>query len=330
MRSRPNPTIVDVARVAGVSKSLVSLAIRGDAGVSSESRARILKVADELGYRSNRWARSLVRGRSQLVGVLLTDLKSAYHTDVVVGVEDAAAERTLEVVISHGRRDSATLAARLDSLVRLGVDALVVVSAHAPMSALAAAAEAVPTVVVGRPRRLPATVSRVCNDDEAGARLAVEHLLARGHDRIGYLQSSDSAAALARRDAYRSAVEEAGLPVTVLDEPDDLARPAGADLTAVFASNDRGAAAVLGWAYDAGRRVPDDLAVVGYDDTDLAVTLRPTLTSIAQPRLDMGRRALEIVAGGEVVRETFPPHLVARSSTGSVVTASAAPVGARS
>lgn len=315
MRSRSTPTIIDVARAAGVSKSLVSLAVRGEPGVSTESRTRILKIAEDLGYRSNRWASSLVRGRSQLIGVLLTDLRSAYHTDVVIGVEDAAAEQGLETVVSHGRRDPGTLAARLDSLVRLGVDAVVVVSAHAPMSALAQAAESVPVVVVGRPRRLPATVSRVCNDDEAGARLAVEHLIAQGHERIAYLQASESAAALARRDAYRKVLEEHALPTTVLSDPADLSVSEDEPVTAVFASTDLGAGAVLGWAYDAGCRVPEDLAVVGYDDTDLAVTLRPTLTSVAQPRLAMGRRALEIVSGEEIVREVFPPTLVVRRSS---------------
>ena len=85
------PTIVDVARAAGVSKSLVSAALRGERGVSAASRSRILAAADELGYRSNGWAQRLVSGRSSLVGVLLTDLRNAYQTDIVNGIEDAAA-----------------------------------------------------------------------------------------------------------------------------------------------------------------------------------------------------------------------------------------------
>ncbi|NLE98162.1 MAG: LacI family transcriptional regulator, partial [Propionibacterium sp.] len=120
MRNRT--TIVDVARVAGVSKSLVSLAIRDDPGVSEETRARILRVAEDLGYRSNLWARSLVQGSTGLVGVLLTDLSNDYHTDVVIGLEDAATERGLGVLIGHGRRDAERLTAQLDRFVQLGVD----------------------------------------------------------------------------------------------------------------------------------------------------------------------------------------------------------------
>lgn len=315
MPSRP-VTIVDVARQAGVSKSLVSLAIRNDPGVSARTRQRILQVADELGYRSNMWARSLVRGQTQLIGVLLTDLRNAYHTDIVVGVEDAAAERDFHVVISHGRRDPALLASQLDSLVSLGVDGIVVISAHTPREALAQAVRTTPVVVVGRPADLPERVSQIRNDDAAGARLAVEHLLGLGHRRISYLQASGSLAARVRRDSYRETMEDAGLPGQVL-EPDgfDAALASADRFTAVFASNDRGAAEALGQIHDAGLRVPADVAVVGYDDTDLARLMRPKLTSIGQPRLEMGRRALEIVCSGDVVREVFPPVLVPRSST---------------
>lgn len=317
MRRRSNPTIIDVAEAAGVSKSLVSLAIRGDAGVSEGTRARILQVADELGYRSNRWASSLVRGRSQLVGVLLTDLRNAYHTDVVVGVEDAATDLGLEVIVSHGRRDPDLLTERLESLLRLGVDGIVVVSAHTPPEVLAKAAAQTPTVVVGRPRTLPEGVSQVSNHDELGARLAVEHLVGLGHRRIAYLQASDSPAAVARRTSYEEALQAHGLGSQVLrmgELPRLADRGPGAP-TAVFASNDRGAALVLGEAHDLGLSIPGDLAVMGYDDTELARLVRPMLTSVAQPRLTLGRRAMEIIQADEVVREVHPPELVVRAST---------------
>lgn len=309
-------TIVDIARQAGVSKSLVSLAIRNDPGVSSKTRERILQVADDLGYRSNTWARSLVRGRTQLIGILLTDLRNAYHTDVVTGVEDEAARLGLQALISHGRREPRVLAQRLEAMVELGMEGIVVVSAHVPPGALSDAARHSPVVVVGRPPELPAGISQVHNDDEAGARLAVEHLLGQGHERIAYLQASTSPAALARRDAYRAVLEEHGLGPRVVSHEqlcDVLTTPDRP--TAVLASNDRGAATVLGVAHDLGLRVPDDVAVVGYDDTELARLLRPELTSIAQPRTDMGRRALELLRGGEVTHEVHQPWLVPRASS---------------
>jgi len=307
-------TIVDVARAAGVSKSLVSVALRNDPGVGPATRQRILRVADELGYRSNLWARSLVQGSTNLVGVLLADLGNAYHTDVVIGVEDAAAEQGLGVVISHGRGDSERMAAQLGRLVQLGVDGVVIVSAHTPPGALAEAARVMPVVVVGRPAMLPESVSGISNDDELGGRLAVTHLVDGGRSRVAFLQMSGSTSALARRDSYLRVVEERSLPATVLS-PAGLDADALRGVDAVFASNDRGAVQLLAAAHDAGVSVPTELAVVGYDDTDLARLVRPQLSSIAQPRLEMGRRALEILQGGEVVRETHAPHLVVRASS---------------
>ncbi|MDO5495928.1 MAG: LacI family DNA-binding transcriptional regulator [bacterium] len=299
-----------MARAAGVSKSLVSLAIRDGAGVSPQTRERILEVADRLGYRSNQWAQSLVRGRSHLVGVLLTDLRNPYHTDVVVGVEDAAAEQEMEVLISHGRRDPALLAERVRSLLRLGVDGLVVVSAHTPPEALAEAVRTTPVVVIGRPASVPDGISQLCNDDAAGARLAVEHLVGLGHESIVYLQNSRSVAARARGEAYEVVMRERGLAPRVIGDVEELGAA-----SAVFASNDRGAVAMLGALHDSGLRVPEDVAVVGYDDTDLATIVRPQLTSVAQPRGEMGRRAMEILASDVVVREMLQPELVVREST---------------
>src|SRR5699024_9714021 len=124
------PTIVDVARAAGVSKSLVSAALRGEHGVSVASRDRIVRAAEGLGYRTNGWAQRLVSGRSDLVGVLLTDLRNVYQTDVVNGIEDAAHDAGFDVILSHGRRDPALLETRLQGLIDLGVDAVIAVTGH--------------------------------------------------------------------------------------------------------------------------------------------------------------------------------------------------------
>lgn len=319
-----------MARAAGVSKSLVSLAIRGDAGVGSATREHILSVAHEIGYRSNLWARSLVRGRSQLVGVLLNDLHNTYHTDIVHGIEDAAAEQGLGVIISHGRREATVLAQRLEDVLALGVDGIVVISALLDPQLLRDAARRKPTVVVGRPPALPDTVGGVANHDERGARLAVEHLTSLGHRRIAHLTHSNRAAATARKQSYLDLMtalgyaegiqvldSEAGGETELLDSI--LVRRADAP-TAVFASNDRRAASILGGALDAGLRVPEDLSIVGYDNTDLAASVRPGLTSVDQPRLAMGRLAMDILTemlgGADARHEVVEPTLVVRGSTG--------------
>ena len=314
------PTIVDVARAAGVSKSLVSAALRGERGVSSASRSRILAAADELGYRSNGWAQRLVSGRSSLVGVLLTDLRNAYQTDVVNGIEDAAAAAGFDVVLSHGRRDRELLRERLAGLTALGVDAVIAVTGHLDADDLAALADRVPIVVVGRPASVPDAAGWIRNDDETGARLAVAHLQEREHDRIAYVHGSSRPASIARRDAYRALVDEAR-EYNVHD--DGIARllneVAAGGPTAAFAANDRIAAQIVAEAIDRGIRVPHDLAVVGYDNTELADLVRPGLTSVDQPRGKMGAaamaQALGLIEGGQPEREVASPTLVVRGSS---------------
>lgn len=310
-----------------MSKSLVSLAIRGDAGVSASTRERILETARRLGYRSNSWARSLARGRSQLVGVLVNDLRSAYHVDVVRGIEDAALRDELRIVLSDGRRDAAVTGTRIHDLLQLGVDGVVVVSGQVEAHALEVSAARCPVVVVGRPRDVPAGVAQVSNDDRAGARLAIQHLVALGHRRIVHMTHSTRPAASDRRAAFLGTLAELGLETagSVLAAGDTqrliaavVARTADAP-TAVFARNDRTAVRLMGEAIDAGLRIPDDLSVVGYDNTDMAAIVRPRLTSVDQPRPAMGELAMSLLAdlmsGAPARREIVQPELIVRGST---------------
>lgn len=321
------PTILDVARAAGVSKSLVSIAIRGEQGVSERTRAHVLEVAGRLGYRSNAWARNLAGGRSGLLGVLLNDLGSGYHTDVVLGIEEAADREGLMVVIANGGRDAHRLGSRLDGLVELGVDGIVVVSGQTPREQLTSAARRVPLVVVGRLSVEGTQAGQVANDDREGARLAVLHLASLGHRRIAHLTASDRPAAADRRAAHLETLERLGLASAGVFEDDangiDALLAAAREPdgpTAVFTSTDRLAARLLGRAVDAGLRIPQDLSIVGYDNTDLAASVRPALTSIDQHRQQLGARAvaqlLERLRGEAAPsREVLTPTLIVRAST---------------
>ena len=320
------PTIVDVAAAAGVSKSLVSLALRGDRGVSEATSARILAAAERLGYRSNTLARSLVQGRTMMLGVLLTDLANPYHTEVVAGVEESADAEGFTVLLAHGQRDRARLARQLDALLRLNVDGVVVVSSWLEPRALADAAGRIPVVMVGRPEEFAPGVDTVANDDRAGAEAAVRHLAGLGHERIAHLSGTGRPASRARRRGYQETMEGLGLAghVTVReidDAPHGRERAAdallGTEPTAVFAVNDLAALAVLDRAYAAGTT---GLSVVGYDNTFLAQTVRPRLTSVDQPRSVMGNLAVRLLSermGGrtEDRHEVLVPRLVVRDST---------------
>ncbi|MBO0608321.1 LacI family DNA-binding transcriptional regulator [Myceligenerans salitolerans] len=325
MRSRP--TIVDVAARAGVSKSLVSLALRGDDGVSPATRERILAAADELGYRSNALARALRQHRTMLLGVVVGSLDNPYHTEVVESVERAAERHGLSVLLAHGARRAGRMAARLDALGDLDVDGLVVVSSWADPELLQAAARRAPVAMVGRSLEPVAGIDSVNNDDERGAALAVGHLVAAGHERIAHLTSSRRPAGLARRAGYEHAMASHGLDrhVRVIERGRD--EPAGPGLdaaladgcSAVFARNDVEAFDALDHAWDRGIDVPAGLAVVGYDDSALALRARPRLTSVHQPRAEMGALAVELLrerwAGRTADRhEVLTPRLVVRAS----------------
>lgn len=330
-RADRSPTIHDVAKAAGVSKSAVSLAIRNQRGVSETTREHILSIAQDLGYRSNVWARSLVQGRTGLVGILLQDLGDNYHRDVTAGVEDAAAEADLRLVLAHGRRDAGRLQAELDSLLALGVEGVVIVSSWMPPQYLERIARRVPLVVVGRLPHQVSGIDTVANCDETGTRMAVEHLIDQGHTRIAHLTASSRPAAMHRRAAFSSIMRnvlpgvdpqiegpeqlEAAVKYLVFQIQQEAAAP-----TAVFTQNDRVASELMGACLDDGLRLPEHLSIVGYDNSTMCHVMRPQLTSVDQPRLEMGRMALELlherISGRtEDQHLTCSPQLIRRDST---------------
>lgn len=326
------PTIIDVARAAGVSKSLVSLALSNKPGVSEASRQKIEAAAARIGYTSNTWARSLVRGRTRLIGVVTTDVSSSYNADVVVGIEDEAIAEDYEVLLTHGRRDPQHLARGVERMLQLGVDGMIIVSSRVPSDVLAAAAKRRPVVVVGRPAEPGDLVDVIHNDDELGGRLAVEHLHAVGHRRIGFIATSNQAAVRARGAAYEATLRELEVdyrwswPAAQQQDP-DFARRVVASMaesaeapSALFISTDGTAVRLMGAALDRGLRVPEDLALVGYNNSTLAAAVRPGLTSVHQPRSAMGQRAMQYLLerlDGRTAqrRHVMRPELVVRASS---------------
>jgi len=314
------PTILDVAARAGVSKSLVSLALRGDAGVGSGARARILQAADDLGYRSNTLARALRQKRTMLVGVVLSSLDNPYHTEVVAAVEQAAEAAGLSVLLAHGSRDRGRLSGRVDALLDLNVDGLVVVSSWLEAPTLQAAARRAPVVMVGRSLEPVPGIDSVNNDDELGARLVVDHLVGTGRQRILHVSSSTRPAGVARRLGYETAMRAHDLERFIQVAAPDRLGAHLADHDAVFARNDVEAFDVLDHALDGGLSVPGELAIVGYDNSALALRARPRLTSVHQPRDLMGARAVQLLTerlGGrtEDRHDVLAPTLVVRGTT---------------
>ena len=315
-----------MARAAGVSPAAASMALNDRAGISPGTRERVREAARRLGYGRRRRA-------TTLFGVLPTDLGNPYHTDVIAGIEETAESLGAGVVIAHGRRDGAHMGRQLQRLLDLEVDGIIAVTTWLPPSALERTARSVPVVVIGRMQDPVPGTDVVITDDTEGAALAVRHLVEAGHRRLAHVTLSSRPGPAARRTGFLAETARLGLAdaVSVIG-PDSAAegidlllrdlRRGGVDApTAVFAANDIAAVQVLHRAADLGVEVPGRLSVVGYDSSAVALTVRPHLTSVNQPRQQMGRIAARMLQERREGRRTdsrsvAEPVLRVRGSTG--------------
>ncbi len=326
------PTMEDVAARAGVSRALVSLVMNNSPKVSETRRSAVLRAAEELGYQPHVMARSLASRTSTVLGVMVNDLRNAFFADVVEGLDAAAQAAGFDLILNTGGRSPARESNALRSLLSFRPAGIILLSPVVPASAIEAAAEQCPVVLVSRTSRAP-KVDTVNDDGEAGSVLAVDHLVSLGHRRIAHLDGGGAAGAAPRRRGFQAAMRRHGLePIVVRSEHTDtagekavrelLSTYSRAELpTALVAGNDFNAVGAISALEEAGLRVPEDVSVVGYDNTSLAALRHLSLTTVDQPRTEMGRLAFEALAErvrgerGEPVRHLLHPSLVVRSTT---------------
>jgi DNA-binding LacI/PurR family transcriptional regulator len=325
----------DVARAAGVSRALVSLVMRGSPKVSDERRDRVLRAAQELGYRPNAMARGLASRRTRTVGVLLNELHNPFYAEIMDGIDDSAADHGYRVLIGTAGRRPGGEQATLETFLELRADGVVLVGPRLPTRSILAIAALTPVVLVARDIR-SAHVDSIKSDERAGARQVVRHLVELGHRRITHVDGGTGAGAGSRREGYRQAMREHGLAREIRILSGDYTDVAGAEAaarllesgelpTAVFAANDLVAAGLIDRLEDDGLRVPEDVSVIGYDNTFLAALHHVSLTTVDQPRPEMGRRAMEVLVERMEGVRTVPmhvrvtPQLVVRGSTGPPV-----------
>ncbi len=330
-------TMLDVAERAGVSRALVSIVFRDAPGASEATRVRVRAAAEELGYRPDQRARLLGRHRTRTVGVVF-GLHHEFHGRVVEDLYRAAEPTGYELALgaSAPSRDEAQ-AAR--ALLDYRCEALVLLGPTLSVAALEELAATVPVVVVARAVR-SRTLDVVRTDDVAGARMATDHLLDRGHTAVTHVDGGRAPGAAERRRGYRAALAARGLAdaaVVVpggLDEASgeaaaaDLLRTSGRPVTAITAFNDHCATGLLFAARARGVQVPEDLSLVGYDDSAVARLHSVSLTTVAQDSPALAGAALELALSrledgppgtGDTSRSrrevVVPPRLVVRGTT---------------
>jgi DNA-binding LacI/PurR family transcriptional regulator len=334
--SRTPSTLDQVARAAGVSRATASRVFSGNPAVSAEARAAVERAAAELGYVPNRAARSLAAGRSESVGVVIPEPGSRLFLDPLLprllgGIGAELSASGLQMVLFAPQ--SAADVARLEQYLIGGhVDAVLLLALHEsdtlPSRLLA---RGVPMVFGGRPRQT-LDVSFVDVDNQAGGRAATEHLIAQGRRRIAHLAGPSHVPSTRERlQGFREAMWNAALRSDIVDGG-DLDRDAGEmamgrllalghEVDAVFAASDAMAAGAM-WALQVlGRRVPDDVAVIGFDDSPIASATQPPLSSVKQPVEEMGRQMARLVLSMSAVRGqsakqlVLSPELAVREST---------------
>lgn len=309
-RQHRRVTISDVATRAGVSPMTVSRVINGETNVREETRDAVRQAISDLGYSPNKAARSLASAAQVRIGLLYTNPSSAYLSAMLLGVLEQARQSDTQVVVVECELGPDAIDA-IRKLMQDGLDGILLAP---PLSDDDAALELLrehdmPAVTIGT-QRIEENVPSVGIDDRRAAREMTRHLVSLGHRRIGFIVGSPEQLASERRLAgFREAMGEAGLEVderlvvqgrfsyrSGLEAADRLlaARPRP---TAIFASNDDMAAATVATAHRRQLEVPGDLSVCGFDDTLLATTIWPEITTIRQPIADMSRTAIELLEG---------------------------------
>jgi LacI family transcriptional regulator len=322
--------IREVARHAGVSNATVSNVLNRPDVVAPATRQRVLAAIEELGFVRNESARQLRAGRSRVIAYVVLDAANPFFTDVARGVEDAAREAGLALFLCNSASDDGREREYLELLHEQRVEGILIT----PVDAERLTDRGTPVVLVDRESN--GTYCSVAVDDVLGGELAVTHLIENGHRRIAMVGGPLSIQQVRdRREGAMRALANAGLPADALTflETKSLqvaeGRGAGERLvglpasrrpTAAFCANDLLALGLLQSMTQQGLKVPDDLAVVGYDDIEFAAAAAVPLTSVRQPREQLGRTAATLLlAENEPDHEhrhvKFQPELVVRASS---------------
>jgi LacI family transcriptional regulator len=327
-------TIADVATHAGVSKTTVSHVLSGNRPVSRDTRSRVELAIEELGYRPDGIARSLRTRRTHMVALIIPDITNPFYPALARGLEQEMSGSGYRAFICNSDGETEQELGFLQDVCDRRVDGIVIDSFHLTADDVQAVAGGhVPVVWIGGSPGDRPTFDSVRSDDEHGAFAATTHLIEGGHRAIAMIDGPVGSGT-SRRHGYLRALSEADLtPVPRSPLRGDWTREAGAQAlpqllglsprpSAVFCSNDRTAIGVLDAAHEIGVRVPDDLAVVGFDDIEEAAMTTPPLTTVGNPALETGQAAARLLGDrmsgayrGPARAVTLPATLVVRATS---------------
>ena len=337
--SRQRPSIEDIARAAGVANSTVSRALHDSSLISAEVREHIQRLAGEMGYTPNGIAQSLQTKRTNTIGLVVTSIADPFFVDIVKGVEEVARPAKLSIFLSASYNDPEQEWEVIETFQRRRVDGIINASSRIGNRSMKQLANVnLPTVLINHDAEAQyELLHSVSVDDYLGAHMAVDHLLQLGHRAVGYAGLSNRPRSNRRRlEGYRDALASAGVPyrdtwVAIapaadrLHEDDVVAGQAlllpllAAKVTAIFCYNDLTAIGVLMACHKLGIAVPQELSMIGFDNIAPVQYVTPPLTTIDQPKVRLGRLAMQMVldllAGRAVQNVVLPPVLVTRAST---------------
>ena len=330
-------TLADIARKAGVSKMTVSRVISGKGQIAAETRVRVMRIIDEMGYHPNLIARSLASRRSMILGVIIPWkerlLLDNYFAQVLSGVTDVALRHNYRILLCPVEIDRNDRKQYVNITRTRLLDGLILVQTKTDDPNIDGLADSGFPFVLVNQRRNSKNCSFVDSQNIMGAQTAVRYLYDRGHRDIAFVAGSmDESNGRDRFQGYRQTLKALGLPyreerVVYGDFSEETAYRESARLfqggerpTAVFCSDDYMAIGVMRRIHESGLRVPEDIAVVGFDDIEMAAHLQPTLTTVRQQMVELGRTSADIllalIEGGRKasVRRLLPTELVKRNS----------------
>lgn len=325
-------TIEDIAKWAKVSKSTVSRVLSGHAVVAPSKQAAVLRAIEELDYRPNIFAKSLVSGRSLTVGVLTQNIGSPFYDAILVGIHEGFAGSDYSPIFADGCWHPATEQAALQTLLDRRIDGLIVIGGLMPEERLIRLGDEyqVPLIVVAR--HLPELDGRcICLDNFAAAYKITSYLIEQGHREIAHITGALSQHdAMRRRDGYLQALADAGIrPDSELIVEGNFRRQSGSlavemlmtrgrMFSAIFAANDQMAFGARLALFRRGLRVPDDVSIVGIDDEPASAYMTPPLTTMRQPAIEMGAAAaqsiLNLLADKPLPNLQFSMDLIVRET----------------